>query len=162
MNRFLPPAALLLLVLASVSFAQTAPAASPSPASSPKPGMSRAQIRNRIIATDKRLWEAWKNKDGKPFKTNLTADAVIVGEMGVMGKNDAVTGIPNMPCEIKSYTLSDFKVTFPSGGTAIVTYKGMVDGSCQGTALPNVWASSVYVNRGGKWMVASHQETAMK
>ena len=162
MKRFLPLAALLLLALASMSFAQTAPTASPSPAASPKPAMSRAQIRNRIIATEKKLWEAWKNKDGKPFKANLSADSVLVGDNGVMGKNDVVTGIPNMPCEIKSYTLSDFKVTFLNAGTAIMTYKGVVDGTCTGTALPNVWSSSVYVNRGGRWMAASHQETPVK
>lgn len=162
MKRFLPLSALLLLALASVSFAQTAPAASPSPAASPKPAMSRAQIRNRIIATEKRLWEGWKNKDPKPFKANLSADSVIVGEMGVMGKADIVKEIANMPCEVKSYTLSDFKVTFLNGGTAILTCKGVVDGTCAGTALPNVWSSSVYVNRGGRWMAASHQETAIK
>ena len=157
MKRYLPLAALLLLALASISFAQTTPAASPSP--SPKPAMSKAQIRGRIIATEKKLWEAWKNKDMKPFKANLSADSVMIGDRGVSGKNDIVKEMASMPCDVKSYDLSDFKVTFLSAGTALLTYKGAAEGTCAGTAIPTVWSSSVYVNRGGRWLVASHQET---
>ena len=160
MKRYLPLAALLLLAFASVSFAQPTPTESPSPA--PKPAMSKAQIRGRIIATEKKLWEAWKNKDAKPFKANLAADSVMIGERGVAGKADIVKEIASMPCEVKSFELSDFKTTFLNSGTVLLTYKGVADGACAGTALPAVWASSVYVNRGGRWLAASHQETPVK
>ena len=160
MKRYLPLAALLLLAFASVSFAQPTPTESPSPA--PKPAMSKAQIRGRIIATEKKLWEAWKNKDAKPFKANLAADSVMIGERGVAGKADIVKEIASMPCEVKSFELSDFKTTFINSGTVLLTYKGVADGACAGTALPAVWASSVYVKRGGRWLAASHQETPVK
>ena len=160
MKRYLPLAALLLLAFASVSFAQPTPTESPSPA--PKPAMSKAQIRGRIIATEKKLWEAWKNKDAKPFKANLAADSVMIGERGVAGKADIVKEMASMPCEVKSYELSDFKTTFLNSGTVVLTYKGVADGTCAGTAIPTVWASSVYVNRGGRWLAASHQETPVK
>ena len=160
MKRYLPLAALLLLALASVSLAQPTPEASPSPA--PKPGMSRAQIRGRIISTEKKLWDAWKNKDAKPFRANLTADSVMIGESGVAGKDAMVKELAAMPCEVKSFELSEFKVTFLNSGAALLTYKGVADGTCAGTAIPTVWASSVYVNRGGRWMAASHQETPVK
>ena len=160
MKRYLPLAALLLLAFASVSFAQPTPTESPSPA--PKPAMSKAQIRGRIIATEKKLWEAWKNKDAKPFKANLAADSVMIGERGVAGKADIVKEMASMPCEVKSFELSDFKTTFLNSGTVLLTYKGVADGACAGTALPAVWASSVYVNRGGRWLAASHQETPVK
>jgi hypothetical protein len=160
MKRHLPVAALLLLAFASFSFAQTTPAASPSP--SPKPAMSKAQIRARLIATEKKLWEAWKNKDVKPFKANLSADSVMVGENGVSGKDDAIKELGNTPCVVKSYELSDFKVTFLNSGAALLTYKGTADGTCAGTAIPTVWSSSVYVNRGGRWLAVAHQETPAK
>jgi len=121
--------------------------------------MSRAQIRGRIIATEKKLWEGWKNKDMKPFKAHLSADSVMIGDSGIAGKDEAVKGMASMPCEVKSYELSDFKVTFLNSGAALLTYKGVADGTCGGTAIPTTWASSVYANRGGRWMVVAHQET---
>jgi Domain of unknown function (DUF4440) len=162
MKRYIPLAALLLLAFASISFAQPTPTASPSPSASPKPAMSKAQIRSRIIATEKKLWEAWKNKDPKPFKANLSADSVMIGESGVSGKDDAIKELANAPCVVKSYELSDLKVTFLNSGAALLTYKGVAAGTCAGTAIPTVWSSSVYVNRGGRWLAVAHQETPAK
>ena len=159
MKKYLPLAVLVLLALASISFAQTTPAASPAPSPAPKPAMSKAQIRSRLIATEKKLWEAWKNKDAKPFKANLSADSVMIGDSGTSGKNESIKDLTEAPCEVKSYTLTDFKVTFFSSGTALLTYKGAAEGTCAGKPIPAAWSSSVYVNRGGRWMVASHQET---
>jgi hypothetical protein len=87
---------------------------------------------------------------------------VTINETGVRGKNEIATGIANAPCEVKSYALSDFKITFFNAGTALLTYKAVVDGTCAGTAIPKVWSSSLYVNRGGRWLAASHQETTIK
>ena len=161
MKRYLPPAALLLLLLASISFGQT-PAAAPSPSPATKPAMSKAQIRGRVIAAEKKLWEAWKNKDPKPFKALLAADSVMISDSGVSGKNESLKDVASTTCEVKSYELSDFKVAFLSAGTALLTYKATSDGSCGGVAIPTVWSSSLYVNRGGRWLAAAHQETPAK
>lgn len=162
MKKCLPLAALVLLALASISFAQTTPAAAASPSPTPKPAMTKAQILKKLSASEKKLWEAWKNKDAKPFKANLSADSVMIGENGVAGKNDAIKEITSAACDVKSYQLSDWKLTMLNSSAALLTYKGTVDGTCGGTAIPATWASSVWVNRGGKWWVASHQETPTK
>lgn len=152
----------LLVILSSalLAHAQT-PAASPSP--SPKPAMSKAQSQKAIIATEKKLWEAWKNKDTKTFKANLSADSVLVGDSGVASKADVLKMMADGGCEVRSYSLSDFKVTFPAGNVAIVSYKGTQDTTCGGQPEPAaVWASSAYVRRGDKWFAVSHQETPAK
>lgn len=159
MKKYLPFAIGLLLALASLSFGQEA---KPSPSPSPKPAMSKAQIRRSLIASEKKLWEAWKNKDAKPFKAWLASDAIMVGENGVATKAQAIEAITGMDCDVKSYTLSDFKVAMASSNVAVIAYKGVVDGTCAGTAVPTVWASSTYVNRGGKWYAFSHQESNAK
>ena len=160
MKKYLPLAALLLLALASISFAQTTPAASPSPA--PKPAMTKAQILKKLSASETKLWEAWKNKDSKPFKASLSADSVMVGDSGVQGKNDAIKDLASAPCEVKSYHLSDWKLTMLNSSTAVLTYKGAADGTCGGNAIPAAWSTSIWVNRGGRWLTAFHQETPTK
>jgi hypothetical protein len=69
----------------------------------------------------------------------------------------------SVKCEVKSYELSDTKVTFFNSDSALLTYKGTQDATCAGQTMPpSVWASSLYVRRGGKWYAASHQETPAK
>ena len=159
MRRHVPLLTFLILCLASFAHAQQAtPAASPSPA--PKPAMTKAQSQRLIISTEKKLWEAWKNKDIKPFKTYLSADSIMVGDSGVANKTDALKELETMTCEVKSYELSDIKVTFLDSDAALMTYKATQDATCGGQAAPPaVWATSAFVKRGGRWLAASHQET---
>jgi hypothetical protein len=116
-----------------------------------------------IIGTEKKLWEAWKNKDTKPFKANLSADSIMISEAGVADKTAAIKALEGMACEVKSYELSDIKVTFLNSSAALVSYKATQDAICGGEQVPAaVWATSAYVMRGGKWLAASHQETPVK
>ena len=45
--------------------------------------MTKAQTLKKLSASETKLWEAWKNKDAKPFKASLSADSVMVGDSGV-------------------------------------------------------------------------------
>jgi hypothetical protein len=162
MKRNLPLAALLVLVFATFCFAQPQATASPSPAAKPKPKMSKAQLLKKLSANETALWNAWKNKDVKPFQMWLTADGVSVGEEGIGTKADLVKGLPSMPCEVKSFALSDWKLSMVDADAGVLTYKGAAEGTCAGQAIPTVWSSSLWVNRKGKWVVFSHQETPVK
>ena len=160
MTTRLPLVIVLIFLVTSIAYAQNA---TPSPSPSPKPGMTRAQSQRAIIATEKKLWEAWKNKDIKPFKAYLSIDAVMIADAGVATKAMALKDLEDMPCEVKSYELSDLKVTFLNSSAALLTYKSTQDATCGGTQVPPaVWASSAYVMRSGKWLAISHQETPAK
>ena len=160
MTKRLPLVIILTLFLTSLAYAQEA---TPSPSPAPKPAMSKAQSQRMIIATEKKLWEAWKNKDVKPFKANLSADSIMIGDTGVANKAAAIKDLEGMACEVKTYELSDIKVTFLNSSAALITYKATQDATCGGQQIPAaVWASSAYVMRGGKWLAASHQETVAK
>jgi len=156
MKRYLPLAALCVLAFATFCFAQET-TASPSP--SPKPRLSKAQLQKKLQANEMALWNAWKNKDTKPFQTWLAPNAVMISGSGVGVKADVVQSLAAMPCEVKSFTLSDWKLTMVNLDSAVLTYKGVVDGSCAGKPIPNVWASSLWVNRRGRWLAFTHQET---
>jgi hypothetical protein len=160
MRRKFPLAIGFVLLVASIAFSQEATAA-PSPA--PKPAMSKAQSQKIIIATEKKLWEAWKKNDSKPFNDYLAADSLMVGDTGVANKATSIKEMSSMKCDVKSYELTDMKVTFFDNAAAFLTYKSVQDATCGGQAVPpSVWSSSVYVRRGGKWYAASHQETTAK
>src|SRR6188474_2074831 len=132
MTTRLPLVIVLTLVFASLVHAQTTATTSPSPSPSPKPAMSRAQSQRAIIATEKKFWEAWKNKDMKFFRANLSADAVMIGPNGVADKKTSLTAMEGEGCAVKTYELMDLKVTFLSSSTAILTYKSTQDATCGG------------------------------
>lgn len=165
MTRYLPLAALLIMTFATVSFAQPQATASPSPTATarPKPRMSKAQILKKLSANENALWTAWKNKDAKPFQMWLSADSMLVGDQGIGSKKEVTDMLASMPCEIKSFTLSDWKLSMVDRDAALISYKGTQDGTCGGQALPSaVWASSLWANRKGKWVAVFHQETPAK
>jgi hypothetical protein len=145
-----------VLAFGTFCFAQDA---TPSPSPKPKPRLSKAQLQKKLQANETALWNGWKNKDAKPFQNWLAADGVMIGGEGVGAKADVVKMMPSMPCEVKSFTLSDWKLTMIDTNAALMTYKGVADGTCAGKPIPAVWASSVWVSRNGKWMAFSHQET---
>lgn len=114
---------------------------------------------NNIIGLETQFWEALKNKDVKFLDANVPDDLVTISMFGVLGKTAVIGMFSKMPCEVRSYTLTDSKVTFLTSETALLTYKGATDGTCAGKAVPTVWASAVYVKRHDRWLKVSHQET---
>jgi hypothetical protein len=145
---------LIIFVLStSVALAQE------SPKTAPAKSDAERKAANIIIGTEQQAWEAMKNKDAKFFDANLAADSSMIGYIGVLNKTAAVNLIAKMPCETKSHTLTDFKLTFFTSQTALVTYKAASEGTCFGKPIPTVWASAIYVKRGKQWLKASHQET---
>src|SRR5437763_11805533 len=129
--------------------------------SKPASAQSDAQktAANSIIGAEQRFWEALKNKDAKFLDANVPDDLVTISMFGVLGKAAVIALFSKMPCEVKSFTLTDFKFTFFTSETAFLTFKGATDGSCGGKAVPTVWASAVYVKRHKQWLKASHQDT---
>ena len=163
MKKHLPLAALLVLAFATLCFAQPQAAASPSPLpAKPKPRMSKAALLKKLSANETRLWEAWKNKDAKPFQSLLASDGVMIGEEGIGAKADIVKMIGASPCDVKSFTLSDWKLSMVDADAAVITYKGVADGTCSGQPIPATWSSSLWVNRRGRWVAFSHQESNIK
>jgi hypothetical protein len=159
MKRYLPLAALFVLAFSTFCFAQDA---TPSPSPKPKPRMNKAALMKKLSANETALWNAWKNKDAKPFNMWLAADGVMIGDQGVGTKKEVAGAMASMPCEVKSFTLSDWKIAMVDADAAVLTYKGTADGTCAGQAIPTVWASSLWVSRKGKWYAFSHQETPVK
>src|SRR2546423_6763340 len=163
MKRHLPLAAILVLAFAVYGMAQPQATASPSPKPKPRaPRVTNAELQKQLVEMENALWNAWKNKDAKPFETHLSANSVMVSENGVSGKQDMTKELASMPCEIKSFTLSDWKMTKYDADAALLTYKGVTEGTCGGQPIPAAWASSLWVRKNGTRQAAFHQETPAK
>ena len=159
MKRHLPFAALLVFVLASFCFAQE-PTPSPSPKPK-KPTVTKAMLQKQLSDNETALWNGFKNKDMKPFEEHLGADSMVIDSSGVMNKTSLPEGMKM--CDIKSFTLSDWKLTKPTTTTALLMYKGTQEGTCGGAPVPStVWASTLWVKRKDVWVTVFHQETAAR
>ena len=157
MRTRLPLIIFILLVCASLCFGQTTASKT---ARSQSAGMAKGSLEQTLIAEEKALWEAWKNKDTKTFEKWLTDDSVYVHNTGVDGKAEEVKGIADTTCEVKSYALDNFKMTMIDRDAALLTFHATQDFTCGGKAGPTaVQASSIYVKRNGKWLNWFHQET---
>ena len=116
-------------------------------------------VETQIIALEKQGWEAWKNKNSSWFQTNLTEDALFVNSDGVANKLQIVKFMGS-ECEIKSYSLDDFKFLMLDKNSALISFTGMQDGVCSGKTIPaTVRGSAIYVKRGGKWLLAFYTDT---
>jgi hypothetical protein len=116
-------------------------------------------VEAQILALEKRAFEAWKNKDRKFFEEHMYEAGQYLDADGVGGKAQYVKAIIDNNCTVSSYSLDNTKVTMLSKDVALLIYRYANDVVCGGKpeASP-LWASTVYVRRGGKWLIAFHQE----
>jgi hypothetical protein len=121
---------------------------------------AQTAMEKALEAKEKSAWDAFGKGDGKFFETFLTANSLIVGETGMASRAQSVKDINTKPCDIKSYSFKNFKVTMLNPTTALVTYEAEQDTTCGGQPAPKkMYCSSIYVKEKGKWVGAFHQET---
>ena len=108
-----------------------------------------------VLAIEKKIWEAWKSKDGAALEAILAKDFMFYG---ADGRSDRATTIKNWStdnkCEIKSVTLSDAMSASIAKDVTLLTYKGGADGKCEGQPVPTEWYVSIYSREGDAWKAA--------
>ncbi len=118
-----------------------------------------SKVETQIIALEKAGWEAWKNKDSSWIRNNVTEEFLLVNSESVSNKTQVIKSTAT-DCEVKSYSLDNFKFVTLDKDSVLMTYTAKQDGVCSGKTIPaNVRASVVYVKRGGKWLEALYMET---
>jgi len=118
-----------------------------------------SKLEAKIIAIEKAGWEAWKNKDASWARDNCTEEFLLVNSEAVSNKTQVVKATAT-DCEVKSYSLDNFKFVTLDKDTVLLTYTAGQNGVCNSKPIPaNVRASVVYVKRGSKWLEALYMET---
>ena len=154
MKNYFTLAGLSLLAMASLCFGQSD---LHKPAKTKGKAMSQASPDKALIDMEKALWEIVKNKQVDAFRKYFADGYSGVSSDGVKDINQELEGVRNV--DLKQYSLADTKVVFPNKDTAVLTYKVTVEGSYQGQDISGIYyASSVWVNKGGKWLAVLHTE----
>jgi hypothetical protein len=108
-----------------------------------------------ITDSEKAAWEAYKNKQADAFKKYLATDYCGVHADGIRDVDKEVANMEKS--ELRNYSLADMKVVFPSADVAVTTYKATLQGSSGGQDISGTYnAASVWIKKGGKWLVIFH------
>ena len=120
----------------------------------------QSTLQETLEGLERQSWQAWKNRDGKFFSEFLSDDHVEVGDTGIANKEAVVATVSSPVCVVNSYAVDRFKLTVFDANTALLTYHAAQDTTCAGKPVPTpVWASSLYIRRGGRWLNALYQHT---
>lgn len=123
----------------------------------PAPAAPTAAV---LLDLEKKAFDAWSKKDGKFFEGFLADNFVGSSEGKRNGKAEEVKMISSGNCEVKSYSLTDEKITSIGADAAVLTSKATVDATCEGKKLPaTATVSTLFVRSGDTWKAAYHTET---
>ena len=104
---------------------------------------------------EKAAWQAFKDKKPDDFKKLVSAKMVAVY---VEGMSDLQKELADMQkWDIKSFEISDYKVTPAGPDTCVTTYKVAVEGTYDGQDQSGTYnAASVWKKQKGEWRAIFH------
>jgi len=111
-----------------------------------------------VIAKEKAIWDAIKNKDYEAFGNMLADTQVEILPDAVYDKAGSIAGVKDFePTEV---TLSEWKYLPIDKDAVVIVYRADVKGKFKGKEFPpmSARASSAWVKRNGQWLATYHQE----
>jgi hypothetical protein len=146
----------MLTLVAAVAAAQTPATKAAMPAT------EKAAVEKTLIANEQKVNDAVMKGDVTTFKSVVADDAWSIDEgMGLAPVNQFEAMLKPGTAKITDMKLSDFKVLWVDANTAVLTYTWTGKGTMMDQPVKSpIVASTVYANRGGKWVAVFHQETA--
>ncbi len=155
----------LVVLLAAATACSTEPPATPTATNANMAPATKATValtEADAIAKEKATWEALTKKDYETFGNDLNSDYVEIGSEGIYDKPGILAYLKELT--LTETTFSDWKYLTIDKDAVIVTYQVNIKGTFKGEAIPAgpYRASSVWVNRDGKWQAIFYQETLAK
>ena len=135
------------------------PSAAPSPAASQpskpvaSPATRTVEPGSDVAANEKLVWEALKTKNTDAFASYLTNDFMEIETDGVYDKAGSVEAVRLF--DFSKSALSDWKSLKFDDDASLVIYTVKTPGMKPDTE----YHSTIWVNRGGKWLALFHQGT---
>lgn len=113
----------------------------------------------KLVQMENELWAAWKTHNVEPFKKYM-GDGINVAGAGIAMPDDLLKEIADTACTINGYSVDKPTFKWLDKNNVLVTYHATQDVTCGTEKLPAaVWATSLWVKKGGNWKAMFHQET---
>jgi len=110
---------------------------------------------NALQEKEKAAWQAFKDKKPDDFKKLVAANVVAVYAEGMSDMQKELADMQKW--DMKSFAISDYKVTSYGSGTVVSTYKVKVEGTYDGQDQSGTYnAASVWKNQKGEWQAIFH------
>ncbi len=118
----------------------------------------QSELDKALVANENKINEAVAKGDKAAFSALVAPDAWSIDAMGPMKVSDFIAAFDQL--KIKTWKLTDQKVAWADGNTAVVTSKWTGSGTFQGQPVPPVsYCSTVWNKKGNKWLAVFHQES---
>jgi len=124
-----------------------------------------ATTEDALMEKEKAAWQAFKDKKPDDFKKLVSANVVAVYAEGMSDMQKELADMQKW--DMKSFAISDYKVTSDAPGTVVTTYKVAIEGTYDGKDQSGTYnAASVWKKQKGEWQAIFHtnvkEETAAK
>lgn len=110
-----------------------------------------------LIDNSRAVWTAYKNRDVAKMKALSASDYAANTQAGPSTLQQDIDTIDKLT--IEAFSIDEPKVTWATKDVAILRYKCDLKGSYDGKPFKPVYATEVWVNRGGKWQILSYTES---
>ncbi|HXA03638.1 MAG TPA: nuclear transport factor 2 family protein [Bryobacteraceae bacterium] len=123
-----------------------------------QPKIEAPSLKNTILENETATWEQLKQKNYSAFGELLADNYAGIDNTGISNRAELLKALPDL--HLVGYSIDDVKVMQVASGVALITYKVKLDGSYQGKNFKRpIYAASVWVKRGSKWLQTFNQET---
>ncbi len=124
--------------------------------------LAASDLKADLLAREKQSWKDWADKKGDTFRAQAVEDyvQVVAGVGAATGREAVAKEIEGHNCVMKSFDFTNVTLRQPAANLAILNYVATQDTTCDGVALPKkVFSTSMWIQKDGKWMSYSYQET---
>ncbi len=124
--------------------------------------LAAADLKEDLLAREKQSWKDWADKKGDAFRASAVEDyvQVVAGFGPSTGREAVAKAIEGHDCVMKSFAFTDVTLRQPAPNVAVLNYVATQDTTCGGVALPKkVFSTAMWIQKDGKWMSYSYQET---
>jgi hypothetical protein len=114
-----------------------------------------ATDQDAIMEKEKAAWQAFKDKKPDDFKKVVSPNVMAVYAEGISDMQKELADMQKW--DMKSFAISDYKVTSDGPGIVVTTYKVTVEGTYDGKDQSGTYnAASVWKKKNGQWQAIFH------